>query len=394
MKRKLSDRVIDRLKPHATRPQYDIFDEKQTGLGLCYSNGGARTWFIFWRDSAGEDHRMSFGRYDKGMKTAEAKAAAETKLKAIRAGVAPVKGEPILGELVERYKKHAQARMAASSFKQISSNLKLGITSHPELCAKKLSEVTREQLEDLHGEVGRTRGKYAANHLVKVLRTMFGLARDWHMCSGDNPCRVGFFKVTGRERFLSMGELRRLNAALLADPDWRWRAFFPLLLSLGLRKSELLGLPWDRVDFEAKTLRLSRTKNGKPLMLPLSDSIISRLKELPSYGTSQFVFTGNRDGNHLKSPGYAWERIRERAGLEDVRIHDLRHSFASFLLAAGNSLPMISKALNHSSLAMTQRYAHLQIDALRAPLDSHAALMLGVTESPSAGEAPNAVAER
>ena len=391
MKRKLSDRVIDRLKPHATRPQYDVFDEKQTGLGLCYSNGGARTWFIFWRDSSGEDHRMSFGRYDRGMKTAEAKETAEVKLKAIRAGVEPVKSEPTMGDLIERYLEHARTHKAASSVKQDVNMLDLGVTQ--DLRAQRLSSITREQLEELHGSVGRTRGQSAANHLLKCLRRALGLAKDWGMLKDENPCRLEFFKRPSRERYLSMEELRRLNAALLAEPDWRWRAFFPLLLSMGLRKGEALALTWDRVDLEARTVRLSKTKNGKPLLLPLPDSIVRMLTELPSYGVGQFVFPGNRADSHLVAPGYAWERIRERAGLEDVRIHDLRHSFASFLLAAGHSLPMISKALNHSSLAMTQRYAHLQIDALRAPLDSHAALILGVTELPSAGEAPNAVAE-
>lgn len=392
MKRKLSDRVIDRLKPHATRPQYDVFDEKQTGLGLCYSNGGARTWFIFWRDSNGEDHRMSFGRYDKGMKTAEAKEAAEAKLKAIRAGVEPVKTEPTMGDLIGRYLEHARAHKAASSVKQDVNILGLGVTQ--ELRARRLSTITREQLETLHGSVGRTRGKSAANHLVKCLRHMLELAKDWNMLRVDNPCsRFKLFKMEPSERYLSLGELRRLNDAPLAESDWRWRAFFPLLLSLGLRKSELLGLSWDRVDFEAKTLRLSRTKNGKPLMLFLSDLVASRLKALPSYGAGQFVFPGNRADSHLVAPGYAWERIRERAGLEDVRIHDLRHSFASFNLAAGVPLATISKMMNHSSLSQTQIYAHLQIDALRAPLDNHAALILGVPESPSAAEASNAVAE-
>jgi integrase len=392
MKRKLSDRVIDRLKPHATRPQYDVFDEKETGLGLCYSNGGARTWFIFWRDTAGEDHRMSFGRYDKGTKTAEAKETAKAKLKAIRAGVEPVKNDPTMGDLVERYLEHARAHKAASSVKQDVNILALGVTQ--ELRAQRLSTITRDQLEELHGSVGRTRGKSAANHLVKCLRHMLELAKDWNMLRGDNPCgRFKFFKMAPPERYLSMGELRRLHDALLAESDWRWRAFFPLLLSLGLRKSELLRLSWDRVDFEGRTLRLSRTKNGKPLVLHLSDSIASMLKDLPSYGTSQFVLPGNRADSHLVAPGYAWERIRERAGLEDVRIHDLRHSFASLNLAAGVPLLTISKMMNHSSLSQTQRYAHLQIEAMRTPLDNHAALILGVAKLSSVGAAPNAVAE-
>jgi integrase len=392
MKRKLSDRLIDRLKPHATRLQYDVFDEKQTGLGLCYSNGGARTWFIFWRDSSGEDHRMSFGRYDKGMKTAEAKETAEAKLKAIRAGVEPVKSEPTMGDLIERYLEHARAHKAASSLKQDVNILGLGVTQ--ELRVQRLSTITRDQLEELHGSVGRTRGKSAANHLVKCLRHMLELAKDWNMLRGDNPCsRFKFFKMEPPERYLFMGELRRLHDALLAESDWRWRAFFPLLLSLGLRKSELLRLSWDRVDFEGRTLRLSRTKNGRPLVLHLSDSIASMLKELPSYGTSQFVLPGNRADSHLVAPGYAWERIRERAGLEDVRIHDLRHSFASLNLAAGVPLITISKMMNHSSLSQTQRYAHLQIEAMRTPLDNHAALILGIAQLPSDGETSNAVAE-
>jgi integrase len=324
------------------------------------------------------------------MRTDPARERAAERLKEIRAGV-DVKGEATMGDLIVRYLQHAKAHKAAKSFEQDEGYLRRGVSQ--EIRAQRLSTITREQLEDLHGAVGRTRGKSAANHLIKCVRHMLELAKDWNMLRGENPCRVNLFKLEPPTRFLSKAEFLRLNKALLEEGDWRWRAYFPLALALGLRKTELMRLTWNRVDFEDRTLRLTKTKNGKPLTLPLSDEVISMLSELPSHGTSDFVFPGNREGKPLAQVNGAFDRICARAGVTDFRVHDLRHSFASFQLQAGVSLTVISKMMNHSSLGQTDRYAHLQIDDMRTPLSNHAALILGVTELPSDGEAPNAVAE-
>jgi hypothetical protein len=239
----LTEKYIQKLKPREGRKQYDECDSKLTGFGLCYSNGGARTFFVFWRDLDDSNRRSSFGRYDKGMRVNEARRIAHTRLAEIqaekKAGInRPTEHQaPTMGNLIERYLEYVPGHLAPSTLKQCKWVIGRSFTQ--ELRAQKLSTFTREQIENLHREIGRTRGKLAANNWYRRTRHMFNLARDWKMYQGDSPCtRVQLFKETERTQHLSEEEAQRLNDALLKDQDWRWRAFFPLLLHTGLRKSE------------------------------------------------------------------------------------------------------------------------------------------------------------
>lgn len=388
---KLTEKYIRGLKPREGRKQYDVYD-KLPGFGLCYSNGGARTFFVFWRGLDGGNRRQSIGRHDKGMSVNQARAVARTKLAEIdaqkKAGVdRPTERlAPTLGDLIERYLKYMPDRFAASTLK--GCKWIIGRSFTQELRTQKLGSFTREQIEDLHHEIGNTRGKLAANNWLRRTRHMFNLGRNWKMYAGDNPCaRVQLFKETQRTQHLSEEEAVRLNDALLKDPDWRWRAFFPLLLLTGLRKSELLALTRDCVDFNKRTATIKRTKNGKVLAQPLVEPAIQILASLPSRGTSAFVFPANRPEKHLVAPEYAWKKIRDRAALPDLHIHDLRHSFASFLINDGAPLEVVSKALGHSSLTMTQRYAHLKNETVRSAMEQTAARMIGhVPAAPAAVE--------
>jgi integrase len=242
---------------------------------------------------------------------------------------------------------------------------------------RKLSDIARGDVARLHARVGAEHGEYAANRLLALVRVMFNLARTWGMFAGDNPASgIKAFKERRRERFLSPDELRRVNQALLDEPDWRWRAFFPLALMLGTRRGELLAARWSDIDFDARTWRIPETKAGNSHLLPLPGPALEILNGLPSKGTSEFVFPGAGKSGHLAEPGKAWRRIRERAGVPDVRVHDLRHTLASWLVAEGFGLPLIGKALNHSQVATTARYSHLAIDPVRDALERTAGLML------------------
>jgi len=379
---RLTEKYIQTLKPREGRKQYDVCDPKLTGFGLCYSNGGAQTFFVFWRGLDGGNRRQSIGRHDRGMSANQARVVARAKLAEIdaqkKAGIdRPTERlAPTLGDLIERYLKYVPDRVAASTLKQCKWIIGRSFTQ--ELRAQKLDSFTREQIEDLHREIGDTRGKLAANNWYRRTRHMFNLGRNWKMYVGDNPCaRVQLFKETERTQHLSEEEAARLNDALLKDPDWRWRAFFPLLLHTELRKSELLALTWNCVDFNKRTAMIERTKNGKILVQPLVEPAMQILLELPSRGTSAFVFPANRPDKHLTTPEYAWGKIRDRAGMPNLHIHALRHSFASFLINDGVPLEVVSKALGHSSLKMTQRYAHLKNETVRLAMEQTAARMIG-----------------
>jgi integrase len=207
---------------------------------------------------------------------------------------------------------------------------------------------------------------------------MFGLARTWELIKGDNPAvGIKLFAEEKRERYLSPDELQKVNAALLAEADWRWHAYFPLLLLLGARKSELLTARWPDIDFGAGTWRIPQTKSGKPHLLPLPAAAIAILEALPSRNTSDWVFPGDGASGHIVEPSKAWQRIRKRARVVDVRVHDLRHTLGAWLTAQGINLPLIGRALNHSQAQTTARYAHASIADVRAALEQNAQAMTG-----------------
>lgn len=379
----LTEKYIAGLKPREGRKQFDVYDTKLSGLGLCYSNGGARTWFVFWRSADGRSRRASIGRHDQGVTASEARSRARDRLaeiaKEIKAGInRPAERQaPTMGDLIDRYLKHAANHVAPSSLKHFEGIARRCFTQ--ELRAQKLSDFDRDQIEELHGAIGRTRGPVAANGWYRFTRLMMNLAVDWKMLQ-VNPCRrVRLFKETERTEHLSQEQKERLNAALLQEPDWRWRAYFPLLLLTGLRKSELLTLTWDRVDFDQRTVTIIKRKNREPLVQPLVPGAVQILEGLPSRSAGGLVFPGGhaswRPLDQPVNADEAWQRIRDRAGIPELRIHSLRHSFASFLINAGVPIFTVSKALGHRSLVSTQRYAHLEHQTVRAAMEQSAGVM-------------------
>src|SRR5262249_52532494 len=152
------------------------------------------------------------------------------------------------------------------------------------------SSLTRNDIARLHGKVRDEYGRYAANRMLALLRVMFNLARDWGMLKNDNPAtRIKMFREEKRDRFLTPGEVQRLNDALIGEPNPYWRAFFPLSLMLGTRRSELLSARWENVDFDARTIRLPETKAGRSHLLPLPAHTIAVLRSLPSRAGSGFL---------------------------------------------------------------------------------------------------------
>ena len=207
--------------------------------------------------------------------------------------------------------------------------------------------------------------------LFGVLSKMFNLAEAWGLRKdGANPCRfVEKYKEHKRERFLTEDEFRRLGQVLSeveAEGSEALSAVtaIRLLMLTGCRLGEVQTLRWENVDLEAGELRLPDSKTGAR-MVPLSRAA-GVLAALPRDPDNPWVIAGRKPGAHLTDLQHPWRRIRARAGLGDVRIHDLRHSFASRALALGESLPMIGKLLGHTQVQTTARYAHLARDSVKA----------------------------
>lgn len=351
-------------------------DNKLLGLALRVTAGGARS-FVLETRIKGRQRRMTLGRYPY-MNVATARKRAFALKVAIAEGGDPVaekrdeRHELTFGDLADTYLER-HARVHKRSWK--GDELMLG-TYLAAWRGRRLSTIRRDDVARLHGRIGRERGHYAANRCLSLIRTMFNKASTWGYWADDNPAtQIQVFHEQSRERYLSDDELRRVNNALLEEPDWRARAYFPLLLLLGTRKSELLSAQWADVDLANRTLKIPITKTGHPHLLPLPSSALAIIEGLPSRGKSSWLFPGRSVIAHMAKPSGAWIRIRDRAGLPDVRIHDLRRTLGSRLAIAGNSLPLIGKVLNHSQPSTTSIYARLNLRTVRAALEENAEAM-------------------
>ena len=212
----------------------------------------------------------------------------------------------------------------------------------------------------------------AANAAVDTLSRMINRAEAWGMVpEGGNPCRfVARYKERKCERFLTEAEFRRLGRALRAlEAGGRLSAHgaaaLRLLMLTGCRRNEIATLRWEDVRLEARELRLPDSKTG-PRIVPLSPKAAAVLAALPRVAGNPWVFPGRKPGARLSNLNEHWSRVRTHAGLPDVRLHDLRHSFASRALALGEGLPAIGRLLGHAQAETTARYAHLARDSVEA----------------------------
>ena len=368
--RTLSKRIVDRL---AVDDKDAVFwDRELPGFGLRVYPSGAKVYVVQTR-CAGRSKRVTVGRHGDFSPDQARKEAARI-IARIKAGETPVpvapKADPTMSELAERYQReHVAMRCRPATVAHYGVMLAKHIV--PALGKLNVAEVERKHILALHYALREK--PTVANRALEMLVKMFNLAEAWELRPpGKNPCRfVRRYKVQAQhERFLTAEELGRLGRALDAAPAERiasrhGAAAIRLLVLTGCRRNEILGLRWEDVDFDAGELRLRDTKTGARVV-PLTPPAAEVLEDLPRVPGNPWVFPGRKRGTHQRNINDAWDRIRKRAGLDGVRLHDLRHSFASRALAMGESLSMIGKLLGHTQVQTTARYAHLARDSVKA----------------------------
>jgi integrase len=266
---------------------------------------------------------------------------------------------------------HAKVKKRQGSSQADETLLRLHIL--PQLGSMKVNAIDRRDIGQLHHAMRNRPG--AANRTLALLSKMFNLAEKWGLRpDGSNPCRhVEKYRERKIERFLSNKELAQLGQVLAEAEHTQTEmpsviAALRLLLFTGCRLSEILTVRWDEVDLENQCLRLRESKTGAKVVY-LPPPAIEVLSAIERQDNNPFVIVGAKRGSHLVNLQKPWRRIRAKAGLEDVRIHDLRHSFASVAAVSGLSLPIIGALLGHTQPQTTQRYAHLVGDPLREAVD-------------------------
>ena len=358
----LCERFVAGLRPGGR--DIVLWDAALPGFGVRVYPSGRKVYVVQAR-AGGAPRRATVGAHGE-IGAEEARARAEAELRRIKAG-GRRRGTACVAELAERY---MAAHVAANCNAHTASIYRGALENHilPALGAMKLPAVGRAEVAALHRSLRET--PRAANRALAILSKMFALAEDWGMAQeGSNPCKgVRKYRERRRERFLTPAEYRRLGAALAEAEAEGWAsasavAALRLLALTGCRLGEILGLRWDDVDRAAGELRLRDGKTGAR-MVPLTPTADAVLAAIPRSG-NPFVIAGRRKGGRVNSITAEWYRIRARAGLGDVRIHDLRHSYATRALSSGESLAMIGRLLGHADIASTLRYAHLAHGAER-----------------------------
>ncbi|MCY4393567.1 MAG: tyrosine-type recombinase/integrase [Rhodospirillaceae bacterium] len=367
---KLTKRVVDALS--VEKRDRLFWDPDLTGFGVRVHATGRKVYVAQARPPGGGPKRVSVGRHGE-FSPEKARRTAAGIIDRIRRGEdavpPPESPEPTVADLAARYlAAHVAANCRPRTAETVERTVRLHIL--PELGGLGLSAVGRRHVSALHHKL-RDR-PFEANRTVGMLARMFRLAVAWGMTPArPNPCRsVRRYRVRDRERFLTPEEYRRLGAVLdEAEAEGSvWPssvAALRLLLLTGCRKNEILALQWDDVDRTAGELRLRDSKTGAR-GVPLTPAVEWVLGGIPRIGDNPWIVTGRKPGSRLKGLDAIWVRLRARAGLEDVRLHDLRHSYASRALALGESLSMIGELLGHRAIATTARYAHLARDSEKA----------------------------
>ena len=367
---KLTKRIIDA----ATSEKKDVFiwDTELKGFCCKITPKGKKSYFLFYRTTDGRQRKPKIG--DHGAITCEqARDIAQQWLAAVARGEDPsaekqlMRQNPTIKELSQRYMIEHAPHKKASSCKEDQRLWDQYIL--PLFGSLKVSSLAREDILKSHHSLKDT--PTTANRVLSLLSKALNLAELWgYRPDHSNPCRhVKRYAENKRERFLNREEITRLMNVLDAEEKEGKELScvihaIRLLLLTGCRLNEILTLRWDEVDLINHCFHLSDSKTGKKTVY-LSPSVITILNSITRELGNAYVIWGRKKQSHLINLQKPWRRICAKAGFENVRLHDLRHTFASVAAENGLSLPIIGALLGHKQTQTTARYAHLVGQPLR-----------------------------
>jgi integrase len=411
-------------------------DTKEKGLSLYVTKSGAKTFFIRKRIN-GRDERIILGAFpDISVENARKKAL-QAKAK-VSEGKHPnehknklrdeITFEELFREYMERYSKKNKRSWQYDN-REIQKFL-------PYWFKRKISTIGQQDVRALHEKLREENGLYQANRMLERVRAIFNKAIEWGW-DGKNPASgIKKYREKTRDRFIQPNEMPLLFNALGIEENTTARDYILMSLMTGARKSNVLSMRWQDINWERKEWRIPETKNGEPVTIPLTVQAINLLEERRQKTNSQWVFPSERNSGHFADPKKTWNRVRQRAtlelwkqasshkaliddvekdlkrkdkykctvvriynnvlkeakaqgivlpiGLMDIRLHDIRRTVGSYQAITGASLPIIGRSLGHKSQQATQIYARLNTDPIRASMERASEAIFNVGGNKSA----------
>ena len=366
---RLSPGFVRRVGCPSEIKKIDYFDTTMRGFMLEVRASGGKTYYQRYTDERGRERQFKIGAADV------------LTLRQARRKALQIKAQAILGSDPQRERQERRSIPTLSAFVEQrylpfvrtykrswqTDEIVLRVHVLPGLGHLFLDEITTERITELVAAMRSD--EYApgtVGRVIVILRYLFNLVRKWNVLRGfENPASgIPVPPDVQRNRFLDKDETKRLVEALAGDVNQVAAKAILLLLLTGARRNEITHARWDHVDLEASTLFVPLSKSGKSRYVILNEDAVRVLGSISPISGNPYVFPSPTTGRPSASLHFPWKRIRARAALDDVRLHDLRHSFASALVNDGQSLYTVQQLLGHANVKATQRYAHLSKDTL------------------------------
>jgi integrase len=377
-KHNFTKNFIDSLKPAKDGKRDYYRDSKVNALEIMITDKGTKS-FKITRKKDGKIIRVTLGRYpDLSIENARQKA---FEINAqISSGINPNEEKGKLGqettfgnlfkEFMERYSKKEKTTWRYDE-REINRFCEGWFK-------RRISTITNQEIRLFHEKIRDKNGLYQANRMLERVRAIFNKAIEWGY-KGENPTGgIKKFKESSRDRFIQPDELPKFFEALEAEENAIARDYIYISLYTGARRANVLAMQWEEVNFTIKEWRIPKTKNGDSLTLPLIKDAIDILQNRKKLNKNlelsvlqqKYVFPSiNSKSGHLEEPKKAWWRILKKAGIENLRLHDIRRTLGSYQAITGASLPVIGKSLGHKSSQATQIYSRMNLDPVRTSME-------------------------